>query len=1153
VVLLVLPVLSPILPRRLANLVHKLFITLTLLVSPSIALAQSITLSIGSGSATAGGTVAVPIDLTSTGGAQTAGFQWAFNVSSDIIGVTVVAGSSTSNAGKSLSCSGNNCLIVGFNSTVIADGTVAIATFQIAPNPSSSAIRIQLTNVVASSASGVSIPSSGGAGSISLPSVSLPSVSLSSLNCSSQNINSPGTSNCAVILTAATPSAVNVALLSNNTSVTVPASVNIGAGLSSATFTAAAAAVVSNQSAVLTATLNGVSQTLTLNATAPSSAQLTSVVCAPSTIGSNGSSTCTVTLNKAATNAATISLASNSGLLAVPGGVSVAPGQSSATFAATSGAVSGSQSVTVTATLNGVSQQAMISLSGAAQLSSLSCTPGTVSSPGTASCTVTLTASASSAVNVMLLSKNTSVTVPASVSIDAGLSSATFTAAAAAVVSNQSAVLTATLDGVSQTFTLTTTAPSSTQLTSLACTLSTLGSNASSTCTVSLNNPASSAATVSLASNNGLLTVPASIVVPSGQSSAAFSANSGAVSTSQSVTVTAGWNGQSQQATIRLAPPSNCEEFQTSPDGLCMIQDLLPWVTFGGGWESRLTAGNIPNGIGGGAIQFSFTLLPAAPATGGVQNHMPAWFKDSQSGQMQLAENASYTLDAGESVVVNFLAPPAGCDAHGQNCGNSQDSNTMAYGSVLIQYVAENPAYLRGIAKAQLSLLANAASGAYCWQTTEREMPAANLWTAPVAVSANQTANPQSSQQASAALANPGAAPITVRGTLYDGNGRTVTSRDFQVPPLGSVAMVFSQDPGQTFGGFGNAMFPAGQDFNGLVSFQVISPNGGSVATMVLQYVGNAMSSVELNSQNPSPASVTSATRCAEFPMAADGTCTVQYTLPWAVFGAGWESRLKAANPPSTSAGAVQLRFTLLPAASATGGSQNHLPAYFTDSRNGAMQMGESANYTLNAGQSVDVNFLYPPAGCDINGQNCGSQPDPNRLSFGSLMVQYSSTDPTVLRRLAYPQLAFLTRPDGESYSSQITEHGAPAATTWRAPVAMSANQGADPLRNLAASAAIANPGTVPVTVRGTLLDQNGNVVAHNDFQIPASGATGIVFAWDPSRPFGGFGSAPFQQGQDFHGWVTFDVVTPGTSGVSVVVLQYVGSTVSGVDAQSFP
>src|SRR5258705_13074429 len=125
-------------------------------------------------------------------------------------------------------------------------------------------------------------------------------------------------------------------------------------------------------------------------------------------------------------------------------------------------------------------------------------------------------------------------------------------------------------------------------------------------------------------------------------------------------------------------------------------------------------------------------------------------------------------------------------------------------------------------------------------------MPAANLWTPPVSVSANPAANPRTTQQASAALANPGPSAITVRGTLYDKNGLSVTFRDFQVPSLGAVALLFSQDPSQPFGGFGQAMFPQGQDFNGLVAFQVISPSGGAVAAMVLQYVGNAVSSVEV-------------------------------------------------------------------------------------------------------------------------------------------------------------------------------------------------------------------------------------------------------------------------------------------------------------------
>jgi hypothetical protein len=367
--------------------------------------------------------------------------------------------------------------------------------------------------------------------------------------------------------------------------------------------------------------------------------------------------------------------------------------------------------------------------------------------------------------------------------------------------------------------------------------------------------------------------------------------------------------------------------------------------------------------------------------------------------------------------------------------------------------------------------------------------------------------------------------------------------------------MVFSQDPAQSFGGFGNAMFPGGKDFNGLVTFQVTSPTGGAVSAMVLQYVGNAMSSVEVNPQGTTPAgasAVSTVTRCAEFPMAADGTCSVQYTLPWVVFGAGWQSRLKAANPPSPNPSAVQFRFTLLPAAAAADGLQNHLPAYFTDTRSGQFQVAETAAYTLNAGESLDVDFLNSPAGCDLHGQNCASQPDPNAFGFGSVLVQYSSVDPAILRKLAYPQLAFLTQAEN-SYSSQITEQGAPAATTWTAPVAMSANQGADPQNNLAASAAIANPGTTPVTVRGTLLDQNGNVVTYSDFQVPALGATGVVFAWDPSVPEGGFGSAAFPQGQDFSGWVTFNVTTPGSSGVNVVVLQYVGDTMSSVNVQSLP
>src|ERR1700694_4671791 len=176
---------------------RKLLTILALLGLQTIAFGQSVTLSIGSGSGMPGSTVALPINLTSTGGAQAASLQWSFSLSSDITGVTVVAGTSATNAGKAVSCSGNNCLIAGFNSNSMADGTVAVATFQIAASPSSNPIPIQLTHVVASTTGGVSIPASGGSGAISLP---LPVITLSNLSCANSTINTPGPTSCTVSL-----------------------------------------------------------------------------------------------------------------------------------------------------------------------------------------------------------------------------------------------------------------------------------------------------------------------------------------------------------------------------------------------------------------------------------------------------------------------------------------------------------------------------------------------------------------------------------------------------------------------------------------------------------------------------------------------------------------------------------------------------------------------------------------------------------------------------------------------------------------------------------------------------------------------------------------------------------------------------------------
>jgi len=88
-------------------------------------------------------------------------------------------------------------------------------------------------------------------------------------------------------------------------------------------------------------------------------------------------------------------------------------------------------------------------------ISSLSCTPSTVTGPGSSACTVTLSSAAgSSGATVSLSSNNAAVTVPGSVLVASGAVSAAFNATVAAVPSNQTATLKATLGTSSQSFLL---------------------------------------------------------------------------------------------------------------------------------------------------------------------------------------------------------------------------------------------------------------------------------------------------------------------------------------------------------------------------------------------------------------------------------------------------------------------------------------------------------------------------------------------------------------------------------------------------------------------------------------------------------------------------------------------------------------------------
>jgi hypothetical protein len=225
-----------------------------------IAFGQSVTLTVGASSGTAGGSIVVPISMTSAGGAQPAALQWSVGSSSDIVAVTFAAGPAATNAGKSLSCNANTCLIYGINLNVIPDGVVAIATLQISPNPSTLAIPIQITGVFAATAPGDPISAAGVSGTASL----LPGPTVSALACVPVDLSTGATSTCTVSLNKSAVSAT-VYARSNNAIVTVPDSISLAPGQSTASFQAAVGSVNVDQTAVVTASVNGQSQSATLN------------------------------------------------------------------------------------------------------------------------------------------------------------------------------------------------------------------------------------------------------------------------------------------------------------------------------------------------------------------------------------------------------------------------------------------------------------------------------------------------------------------------------------------------------------------------------------------------------------------------------------------------------------------------------------------------------------------------------------------------------------------------------------------------------------------------------------------------------------------------------------------------------------------------
>jgi hypothetical protein len=295
-------------------------------------------------------------------------------------------------------------------------------------------------------------------------SFSLTNVALSSLMLSPDSIvGGDSTSANTVTLSSAAPEGgAAIALTSSDPSVAaVPASVTVAGGSTvSAPFTITTYQVGVTTPVTVSASdgTNTKAKTLTVRAILPAAVELSP----ESVLGGASTTNNTVTLNNPApSGGATVALLSgNPAVAGVPASVTVAAGAtSSPAFTITTAAVATQTAVAISGSYNGATKTATLTVN-AAKLVSLKLSPTSVEGghPTTHN-TITLNGPAPAGGAVVTLTSGDSsvATPPASVTVAAGATSATFKIATRRVRTDMAVPITATYGGVAKTATLTVT------------------------------------------------------------------------------------------------------------------------------------------------------------------------------------------------------------------------------------------------------------------------------------------------------------------------------------------------------------------------------------------------------------------------------------------------------------------------------------------------------------------------------------------------------------------------------------------------------------------------------------------------------------------------------------------------------------------------
>jgi hypothetical protein len=335
---------------------------------------------------------------------------------------------------------------------------------------------------------------------------------------------------------------------------------------------------------------------------------------------------------------------SDTSSLQVPANVVIPEGLTAANFSYTSTAVSSTKPVTVSAVCNGLTKSVAASVIPI-QVSQVTLLPTTITGGGSVTGTVKLNVAAptgSGGVIVSLATSGPAASLPATVNVPEGATSAVFTIATYAVTANTGVTIYASLNGATKTATLTVNAP---VLSSVAVAPNNVIGGAGSTGTVKLTGPVAfgtGGVTVTLTNNNSAASLASSVVVPEGASSVTFAITTAAVSADVSGAISATYGSATKSANLTVKAP------------VVSSLKLSPTTVQGGSGTSTGTVTLTGAAPAGGlivSISSANTVFAQVPATLVVQpGNKTATFTVSTSA---VAANTTVAISATAGVTKN--------------------------------------------------------------------------------------------------------------------------------------------------------------------------------------------------------------------------------------------------------------------------------------------------------------------------------------------------------------------------------------------------------------------------------------------------------------------------------------------------------------------